>query len=216
MEPDDLKAAWQALGQRLERQEEIQWQLLRDRKLDKVRSSLRPLFWGQALQAALGLCVLLLGVACWTRNTAVPGLFATGIVLHVFGVLTIVMAGITMSLIASVDYAAPVLKIQKKFGLLRRFYAINANVCGLPWWIMWVLVVVGVAGLGKVDPTAGTPLWISASLALGVVGWVATMGVMRWQYRRRAASGQRETLDESPGIRRGRRLLDEIARFERE
>ncbi|MEL1265141.1 hypothetical protein [Pseudoxanthomonas putridarboris] len=216
MEPDDLKAAWRALGQRLERQEEIQWQLLRDRKLDKVRSSLRPLFWGQALQAVLGLCILLLGVACWTRNTDVPGLFATGILLHAFGVVTIVMASITMSLIASVDYAAPVMKIQKKFALLRRFYAINANVCGLPWWIMWVLVVVGFAGLGEVDPSAGTPVWISASLAIGVVGWLATMAAMYWQHRRRAVQGRQESLDESQSIRRGRRLLDEVARFERE
>ena len=54
MELDELKAAWQVLGDRLERQEAIQWQLLRDRKLDRVRASVRPLFWGQALQAMLG------------------------------------------------------------------------------------------------------------------------------------------------------------------
>ena len=48
MELDELKAAWQVLGDRLERQEAIQWQLLRDRKLDRVRASVRPLFWGQA------------------------------------------------------------------------------------------------------------------------------------------------------------------------
>ena len=41
--------------------------------------------------------------------------------------------------------------------LLRRFHAINATVCGAPWWVMWVLVVVGFAGLGPVDPAAGTP-----------------------------------------------------------
>ena len=51
MELDELKAAWQVLGDRLERQEAIQWQLLRDRKLDRVRASVRPLVWGQALQA---------------------------------------------------------------------------------------------------------------------------------------------------------------------
>lgn len=216
MEPDDLKTAWQALGQRLERQEEIQWQLLRDRMLDKVRGSLRPLFWGQALQVILGLCVLLLGIACWKRNLDVPGLFATGIVLHVFGLATMVMAGITMGLIATVDYAAPVMRIQKKFALLRRFHAINANVSGLPWWIMWVLVVVGVMGLGDVDPSAGTPMWINASLAVGVIGWIATMGVMYWYNRRRAGDDQAADAGESPGIRRGRQLLDEIARFERD
>ena len=101
MELDELKAAWQVLGDRLERQEAIQWQLLRDRKLDRVRASVRPLFWGQALQAMLGIGLLVLGVACWGRNTDVPGLFATGIVLHAFGVVTMVMAIITMSLIGT-------------------------------------------------------------------------------------------------------------------
>lgn len=214
MEPDELKNAWHLLGQRLERQEQIQLHLLRDRTLDKVRGSLRPLFWGQALQVILGLCVLLLGIACWKRNLDVPGLFATGVVLHVFGVVTVAMAGITMGLIATVDYAAPVIRIQKKFAQLRRFHTLNANVCGLPWWIMWVLVVVGVAGLGTVDPSAGTPAWISASLVAGIAGWLATLGFM--YARRRRAGRDAASLDESPAIARGGRLLDELARFERE
>lgn len=214
MELDDLKAAWQRLGDRLERQEAIQWQLLRDRKLDRVRASVRPLFWGQALQAALGIGLLALGVACWGRNTGVPGLLATGIALHAFGVITMVMAFITMSLIGTMDYTAPVLKIQKRFALLRRFHAINATVCGAPWWIMWVLVVVGFAGLGDVDPAAGTPAWISYSLLLGLAGFLGTVGIVFWRRARRPSTAA--GWEESEGIRRARAQLDEIARFERE
>lgn len=214
MELDDLKAAWQRLGDRLERQEAIQWQLLRDRKLDRVRASVRPLFWGQALQAALGIGLLVLGVACWGRNTGVPGLFATGIALHAFGVITMVMAFITMSLIGTMDYTAPVLKIQKRFALLRRFHAINATVCGAPWWIMWVLVVVGFAGLGDVDPAAGTPAWISYSLLLGLAGFLGTVAIVFWRRARRPSTAA--GWEESEGIRRARAQLDEIARFERE
>lgn len=213
MELDDLKAAWQRLGDRLERQEAIQWQLLRDRKLDRVRASVRPLFWGQALQAALGIGLLVLGVACWGRNTGVPGLFATGIALHAFGVVTMVMAFITMSLIGTMDYTAPVLKIQKRFALLRRFHAINATVCGAPWWIMWVLVV-GFAGLGDVDPAAGTPAWISYSLLLGLAGFLGTVAIVFWRRARRPSTAA--GWEESEGIRRARAQLDEIARFERE
>ena len=50
--------------------------------------------------------------------------------------------------------------------MLLRFYTVNANVCGLPWWIMWVLVVVAFAGLGPVEPPAVTPAWIWISLAM--------------------------------------------------
>lgn len=214
MELDDLKSAWQALGERLERQEAIQWQLLRDRKLDRVRASVRPLFWGQALQAFLGAGLLVLGIACWGRNTDVPGLFATGIALHALGVVTMVMAFITMGLIGSMDYTAPVLTIQKRFALLRRVHAVNTMVCGAPWWIMWLLVVAGFAGLGDVDPATGTPAWVAWSFFASVAGFLGTVAAVYWRgVRRPAADKGRE---ESVGIRRGRAVLDEIARFERE
>lgn len=219
MELDELKQAWQAIGQRLERQQDIQWQLLRDSKLDRVRRHLRGLFWGQALQMLLGIGLIVLGVACWTRNTDVPGLLATGLVVHAFGVVTVAMAGITIALAGSVDYSAPVMAIQKRMALLLRFFTLNANVCGAPWWIMWVLVVVAFAGLGEVDPAAGTPTWIVASLAIGLVGLLATWG---WMASRRSRTtppgrdGACNVADGGDGIRRGQRLLDEIARFERE
>ena len=42
MELDELKQAWQTLDRHLARQHDLQWQILRDRKLDKVRDHLRP------------------------------------------------------------------------------------------------------------------------------------------------------------------------------
>src|SRR5690606_7958982 len=114
MELDELKQAWQTLGRQLERQDAMQFQLLRDRKLEHARRSLRPLFWGQLLQMLLGLGLVLLGVACWSRNTDAPALLWTGIAVHAFGVAHIALAGITIGLIGTIDYAAPVLKIQKQ------------------------------------------------------------------------------------------------------
>lgn len=217
MELDELKNAWQVLGRQLERQEALQWQLLRERKLEHVRRGLRPLAWGQALQFLLGIGLIVLGVACWTRNVAVPGLFWSGVLVHAFGVAHVALAGITLGMIGTFDYSAPVLRIQKQMARLRCVYAASANVCGAPWWVMWVLVVVAFAGLGRVDPAAGTPLWIQISLALGVAGWLGTYA-LSWLSSRRARRAGREggLLDESGAIRRGRALLDEIAEFERD
>jgi hypothetical protein len=216
MELDELKQAWQLIGQRLERQESLQWQLLRERKLERVRRGLRPLAWGQGLQALLGIGLVVLGVACWTRNTDIPGLFWAGVLVHAFGVAHVALAGITLGLIGTIDYAAPVLRIQKQMARLRCFYSFNANVCGAPWWVMWVVVVIAFAGLGQVDPAAGTPLWIQLNLALGLVGWLATYA-WSWTASRRARQAGRDDglLEESGAIRRGRALLDEIAEFER-
>ena len=74
MELDELKHAWQALGRQLERQEAIQWQLLRERKLERVRHGLRPLVWGQVLQMLLGLGLIALGVAGWLATYALAWL----------------------------------------------------------------------------------------------------------------------------------------------
>ncbi|TDK25043.1 serine/threonine protein kinase [Luteimonas aestuarii] len=221
MELDELKRAWQSLGRQLERHDAIQLQLLRDSKLDKARRSLRPLLWGQCLQLLLGVGLIALGVACWTRSTDMPALLATGIVVHAFGVAHVALAGIVMGLAGSIDYGAPVLDIHKRTALLMRLQAINGHVCGAPWWVMWVVVVVAFAGLGDgIDPTASVPAWISISLAVGVAGLLATWGwsLWSWRTRRRAMPGAdtADRADGCDGIRRSQRHLEELARFERE
>lgn len=218
MELDDLKQAWQTLDKRLEQQNALNLLLFKDRKLEKARSSLRPLFWGQVLQVLLGIGLIALGVACWTRNTDIPGLLASGILVHAFGVITTVAAGITLGLMATIDYSAPVLKIQKQFALLKQFYTLNGIVCGLPWWIMWVLVVVAVAGLGNHPPQDVTPLWIWLSLGVGGAGLLATWGFYLWAQNPRRPELARRMRDTAIGasLRRAQALLDEVQGFERE
>ena len=215
MELDDFKAAWHTLDARLARQERLQLELLRGQRSDRARRNLRALSVGMALQAALGLGLVLLGIACWKQNPGVAGLFATGIALHAFGVLHIAMAGLVAGLASTADYASPVLAIQKRLRLLLRLQVLNSNVCGAPWWIMWVLVVVGFAGLSPEPATDGTPGWIWASLAIGVVGTVAT-----WAWTARAArnrAGLYARIDDgADGIRRNLALFDDIERFERD
>ena len=74
MELDDIKSAWQALDARLARQDALQLELLRGQKQAQARRNLRPLVFGMALQAVLGLGLVLLGVGCWRQNLDVPGL----------------------------------------------------------------------------------------------------------------------------------------------
>ncbi|HYM85311.1 MAG TPA: serine/threonine protein kinase [Pseudoxanthomonas sp.] len=214
MELDELKTAWQTLDRRLQQHNAINLQLFKDTKLEKARSSLRPLFWGQMLQLLLGIGLIVLGIACWTRNTDVAGLFVAGMLVHTFGVITIAAAGITLGLMGNIDYSAPVLKIQKQMAMLLRFYTVNSDVCGLPWWIMWVLVVVAFAGLGQVDPQATTPAWIWISLVIGVAGLLGTWCFHLWKQRTPAQHAR--VADGGDGIRRSQRILDEITQFEKE
>ena len=163
MKLDDFKAAWQTLDARLARQDALQLEILRSHKHVQARRNLRPLLFGMALQGLLGIGLILLGVGCWRQNLDVPGLLATGIALHAFGVLHIALAGIVAGLSLNLDYAAPVLAIQKRLRLLLRLQVFNSNACGAPWWIMWVLVVVGSPGVPPGFPSHPRPGSGSAS-----------------------------------------------------
>ena len=215
MELDDFKAAWQTLDARLAQQNRLQLELLRERKTDQARRHLRPLVFGMLLQGLLGIGLVLLGVGCWRSNPDVPGLLVAGIALHTFGVLHIAFAVIVTGLALNIDHAAPVLAIQKRLRLLLRIQVLNSNLCGAPWWVLWVLVVIGFAGLSPHAAELETPAWIWISLAIGIVGTLAT-----WWWAARGTRGRRDPLarmdDGADGIRRSLRAIDDLERFERE
>jgi hypothetical protein len=215
MELDDLKVAWHALDARLARQERLQLELIDGQRGDRARRNLRPLLVGMALQALLGIGLVVLGVACWRQNIGVPGLFIAGIALHGFGILHVDFAGIVAGLAATVDYASPVLAIQKRLRLMLRMQVLNSNACGMPWWIMWVVVVIGFAGLSGGDAGGGTPAWVWVNLAIGVVGLA---GTWLWSARamRRPGGLYGRVDDGADGIRRNLRTFDDVERFERD
>ena len=215
MELDDLKSAWHALDARLARHDRLQLELLQERRMDRAHRNLRPLLVGMTLQALLGVGLVVLGVACWKQNLDIPGLLAAGIALHAFGVMNVAFAGMVAGLATTADYAAPVLSIQKRLRLLLRLQIINSNACGAPWWIMWVVVVIGFAGLSPVHAGDGTPTWIWISLAIGAVG---TIGTWIWSAHatRKPGSLHARIDDGADGIRRNLRLFDDLEEFERE
>jgi hypothetical protein len=223
MEPDDLKTAWQALNRRLERQDAINLQLLREKKLDRTRSTLRPLLWGQVAQILFGIPFILLAALLWMRAHALPdGLplaaLLAGIAVQVYGIATIAFAGETIRRIRAVDYSAPVVEIQKQIASLRRTYIISGMVGGLPWWFLWVPILAVLAGLGGVDLHAKAPGLVWGGLAIGALGLLATRWFHRWSRDpKRPALAQRvEDSVAGTSLRKARAQLDELRRFEAE
>ena len=193
MELDELKNAWQSLDRRLERQNTISLQLLKDDRNRRMRSSLRPLFWGQLAQMVFGLVFVLLAAALWIRPGSIPvdlpwHLLVAGVLVHAFGIATLALAGCTLGLIRTIDYAAPVLAIQKQLSKLRRFYIVSGMIVGLPWWFMWVPVLMVLVALGGTDLYAKAPSVVGRD-GLGVVGLLAT-----WWFNRGSLSAQRPRL----------------------
>ncbi|MGH8678458.1 MAG: hypothetical protein ACREUQ_08935 [Burkholderiales bacterium] len=218
MELDELKTAWQALDKRLERDSAINLQLLRDRRIEKARSSLRPLYWGQVMQVLIGLLFIAAAALLWsTQPDAVPVIIA-GVVVHAYGVACIMMAGIVLAGLSRIDNSAPVLEIQKQLARVRRAYIVSGIVAGLPWWFMWVPILMLLLGLGGVDLYAHAPGMVWSGLVIGVAGLLGTWWFHRWSRRPERARLAQAMDDAATGrsLRKAQAQLDELLRFERE
>ena len=221
MELDDFKQAWQTLDRRLERQNEINLRLYADGKLQKVRAGLQPLFWGQLAQLLFGVLVVLAAVAFWTLPLPrlSPLLLIAGLLTHAYGVAVIIVSGVTLAMVRSVDYSAPVVAIQKQMLRLRRAYIISAMVAGLPWWVLWMLPVMMLAGLaGNAEGMAWMQWYLPIGMGIGVAGLLGTWWFHRWSRdpsRPRLAKAVEDSLT-GASLRKAQRLLDELAQFEQE
>ena len=218
MELDELKSAWQALDRRLEQHNAIHLQVFKDGKTDKVRSSLRPLVWGQVAQILFALPFIALAALLWMSRPEGVALIVAGIVLHAYGVVTIIAAGVVLAQIGKIDYAAPVLQIQTQLARLRTLYIRSGMLAGLPWWFLWIVVLMVLAGLGDVDLLAKAPSLVWPALGVGVVGLLATWWFHRWARRPERADFGRKMDDSLTGgsLRKALARLEELKRFERE
>jgi serine/threonine-protein kinase len=220
MELDELKTAWLALERRLEQGNAINLQLYKEGRMKKLRSSLRPLYWGQILQMLFGLLFVLLAASFWPHHRDVPQMLASGLIVHAYGVLSIVMGGITIGMISRVnsDYSQPVLEIQKRLAQVRRFYVLGGMIVGLPWALIWLPLCVVLAGKVGVDLWTQAPsvFWIG-----GVVGMAILLGT--WWFHHWSRSPKRPRLAQAmedsvtgASLRKAGRILSELEQFEKE
>ena len=218
MELDELKATWQALDRKLQQSNAIQLQLFKDGRMKNMRAGLRPLLWGQIVQILFGVLTTLIGIAFWSQNRDVTHLFCTGLILHIYGVLTIIAAGFTLGRIRTIDYAAPVLSIQKQLASVRRAYVGSGLMVGYAWWLLWIPFAVVVFDLLGVDIITVAPGFVLLSTAVGIAGLLAMWGFHRWassSRRGKFAQGYAESLS-GVSLRRAQHVLDEVKQFETE
>lgn len=219
MELDDFKSAWQTLDQRLQLNNALKLHELRERTLARTRSSLRPLFWGQIAQILLfGVpCILLAGLL-WMSEPAFASVIVAGGVLQAYGVLTIASAGMVLGQLAKTDHAASVIEIQKQLARTRTLYVRSGMICGLPWWLLWVVILMVLLGLADVDLLAQAPWLVWSGLGIGVAGLIGTFWFHRWARRpEHAALGRRmDDILTGGSLRKALAQLQEVRRFEQD
>jgi hypothetical protein len=162
-ELDDLKRAWQSLDRRVERQEAQSRQRGTQERRARARSGLRPLVIGQLIQAALGLAFALAFASFWVDHLDTPHLAICGALLHAYAVMLLAFAVRDLAMIKRIDYAAPVLEIQKRLANLRAWRLRAGLWFAVAGCFMW------------------TPLLILAFYWMGVDLWVVKP-VMVWLY----------------------------------
>ena len=221
MELDDLKTAWHELERRVDAGNSLTTQLLRERRLDKTRSTLRAIGWGQFVQALFWAVTIGTVIApFWIQYRDTTHLLAAGLVMHAYAVAAIVLSVRQLLQIATVDYAAPVVELQRHLACLRRTRINQQLWLGLPWWMLWVVAtMIGAKWLRDVDIYAPAPAWIYVALGIGVVGIALTLWLPRVVGRSpRGSRVVQGLMDDLAGhsLTRAARQLDEIASFSRE
>lgn len=218
MELDDFKATWQSLDRRLQLDNTLKLHELRERKLVRARGSLRPLFWGQVAQILFGIPFILLASLLWMSQPAHASSIVAGVLVQAYGVLTIIAAGVVLGALHEVDYAAPVLDIQKRLLRARTLYIRSGMAAGLPWWFLWIAILQVLAGLSDVDLLVKAPSLVWSGYGIGIAGLLGTWWFHRWARRPERAEFGRKMDDGLSGgsLRKALAQLDELQRFERD
>jgi hypothetical protein len=214
MELDEMKLAWQALGQQLEKQQVLSVQLFRDSRLDRMRRGLWPLVWGQLLQLAIGVLFAVAAAVFWVGHRDVVHLVVCGLLVHAYGVLLIVFAARVLWLVQRIDHAAPVVAIQRQIAELRAWRVhVEAPVNVALGCFVWVPVLwMNLAWYGVDLWSLGFMSWAISSSLAGLAACVLVV----WLMRKAGMTRRMEDSAAGRSVQRAEAALQEVARFERE
>lgn len=216
MDLDDFKQAWQRLDARLAAQQALAFQAFRDRRLQTLRRRLWPLYGGQVVQLMFGFAMIVVGVYGWRWNTGVAHLVGAGLVVQAYGIAALASAVRTMQQIRELDYAGPVVTLQRQLAALRAWHVRTGVWLGQAWWFLWMpCVMIAAAALG-VDVWRQAPRVLVLGVAIGVAGVLVMEAAARLS--RRPGWAWLAVLNDDAmagaSLRRAQAVLDEIARFE--
>jgi hypothetical protein len=220
MELDELKLAWRSLDAKVDAGHSLQAATMRELKMERAQSSLRPLVWLIYIELALGIAAVLLLGAFTAEYWRVARYSIPGAVLHICAILTIVNAASQLTIVGQIDYSGPVVISQRHLMRLtaRRARAARWQLLLAP--LLWVPLSV-VVGRGVLDFDIYRVFgwaWVSVNLAFGV----AMIPVLSWVTRRfgdwkNRSSAMKTMADHIAGrsLDASMNALEEIASFER-
>jgi hypothetical protein len=214
MELDEMKLAWQSLDRHMARRYALDLEQYKERKLASARFRLLPVKIGLVLQMLLGVATIVVFTSFWVAHLGSLHLVVSGMLVQAYGLLLVVCGAWEMQMIVGIDYAAPVLAIQRRLAEFRAW-----RVRLVPLWIVtgsfvWIpLVLVAFKAWFGADVYAHAPQVVLVFVGSSAGALAAFWAVSRW-----VPGAARVLNDSSVGrsVGRSQRVLDEIARFETE
>jgi len=121
MELDDFKRQWQEMDRKLDRSIALNLRLLTEKRTRKTKLRLVPVLFLQPFQILIGLALAIFFARFWIANLGTWSLVISGAFLHALSVGLIIDAVVRTVLIMRINFAAPVLTIQRYLALMRRW-----------------------------------------------------------------------------------------------
>jgi hypothetical protein len=220
MELDELKLAWQSLDAKVEATQRLQATTVRQLKIERAHSALRPLVRLIYVELALGILAALLVGTFLGEYWQVARYSIPAVVLHIFAILSIANAGSQLAVVGKIDYSGPVVEAQSQLMKLtaRRVQVARWQLLLAPLlWVPFAVVVArGVLGFDIYRVFGWT--WINVNIAFGV----AMIPVLSWITRRFGDRLERSGIiktvaDHIAGrsLESAMKALEEISNFER-
>jgi hypothetical protein len=180
VELDDLKTQWERLDGRLDASVRLNRRALQGRVLDRAATAVGRLGWALAVELALDVVAVLLTGSFLGDHLREARFLVPAVALHAFVIAHIVILGRQIAATRRIDFAAPLVVIQKRVAALgvARARTTLATLVLAP--LLWTpLFVVALKAFG-VDAYAvlGIP-YLAANVAVGVLVLAAAIVVSR-------------------------------------
>lgn len=182
VELDEMKRTWGQIGTQLEQGITLNRAIVREAMSRRASDRLRTVWLGQIAQISLAAAIMALAIAYVSANTRVPHRLIAGVLLQAYGMLAIVLGGMTLAAIRGIDWSGPVVEIQRYLNRLRRLYVLGGSFLGLAWWLFWLPMAQVVLGLQGFDLYAHSPATFLWGTLGGLVGIVVSVALGHWWF----------------------------------
>jgi hypothetical protein len=218
MELDELKASWHGLDRRVNELAVINRRLVTETQTRKARWRLLPVLIGALVNIGVGGWLTGVFARFWIAHTETASAVLAGIALQAASIGVIVAGVMQLLIVTRINYARPVVTIQRYLAWLRAWELRAFHWAWLTAWLLLPAVIVACAmSFAQVDLWSEAPWVVLVGGAVGLSGALLSAFFHRWAHRPGGKLGAwLDRLLVNGSVESARSAIEEIDRFARE